>query len=89
MAPGKSEYFSDAFFKPFGASGEADRAARKEVGLGNHASALVGVGLVRVRHVNRVKGLLFSQGISGYEPLRRDRRERRRIIAGLSFTAAA
>ena len=30
----------------------------------------------RVRHVNRVKGLLFSQGISGYEQLRRDRRER-------------
>jgi transposase len=29
----------------------------------------------RVRHVNRVKGLLFGQGISGYEPLRRDRRE--------------
>ena len=24
MAPGKSEYFSDAFFKPSGASGEAD-----------------------------------------------------------------
>jgi transposase len=30
----------------------------------------------RVRHVNRVKGLLFSQGITGYQPLRRDRRER-------------
>jgi transposase len=30
----------------------------------------------RVRHVNRVKGLLFSQGITGYEPLRRDRRRR-------------
>ena len=30
----------------------------------------------RVQHVNRVKGLLFSQWISGYEPLRRDRRER-------------
>ena len=30
----------------------------------------------RVRHVNRIKGLLFSQGISGYEPLRRDRRKR-------------
>jgi transposase len=29
----------------------------------------------RVRHVNRVKGLLFGQGISGYEPLRRNRRE--------------
>jgi transposase len=28
----------------------------------------------RVRHVNRIKGLLFSQGISGYEPMRRDRR---------------
>ena len=28
----------------------------------------------RVRHVNRVKGLLFSQGISGYQPLRHDRR---------------
>src|SRR5271165_1625288 len=30
----------------------------------------------RVKHVNRVKGLLFSQGASGYEPLRRDRRQR-------------
>jgi transposase len=28
----------------------------------------------RVRHVNRIKGLLFSQGIGDYEPLRRDRR---------------
>ena len=30
----------------------------------------------RVRHVNRIKGLLFAQGISDYEPLRRDRRPR-------------
>jgi transposase len=30
----------------------------------------------RIRHVNRIKGLLFSQGISNYEPLRRDRRQR-------------
>jgi transposase len=30
----------------------------------------------RVEHVNRIKGLLFSQGVSGYEPLRRDRRQR-------------
>jgi len=30
----------------------------------------------RVLHVNRIKGLLFCQGIFGYEPLRRDRRER-------------
>src|SRR6202142_310049 len=30
----------------------------------------------RVQHVNRIKGLLFSQGASGYEPLRRNRRAR-------------
>jgi transposase len=30
----------------------------------------------QVTHVNRLKGLLFSQGISGYEPLRRNRRAR-------------
>jgi transposase len=30
----------------------------------------------RVLHVNRIKGLLFSQGVSDYEPLRRDRRQR-------------
>src|SRR6202789_3808749 len=28
----------------------------------------------RIRHVNRIKGLLFSQGIGDDEPLRRDRR---------------
>ena len=28
----------------------------------------------RVCHVNRIKGLLFAQGITGYQPLRRDRR---------------
>jgi len=30
----------------------------------------------RVRHVNRIKGLLFAQGVFGYEPLRNGRRER-------------
>jgi transposase len=30
----------------------------------------------RIRHVNRIKGLLFAQGISDYKPLRRDRRVR-------------
>ena len=30
----------------------------------------------RVKHVNRIKGLLFCQGTTGYEPLRRDRRKR-------------
>ncbi len=30
----------------------------------------------RIAHVNRIKGLLFAQGISGYAPLRRDRRAR-------------
>src|SRR5437667_10929702 len=30
----------------------------------------------RITHVNRIKGLLFAQGISDYGPLRRDRRAR-------------
>lgn len=30
----------------------------------------------RTCHVNRIKGLLFTQGITGYEPMRRDRRDR-------------
>src|SRR3712207_4659727 len=30
----------------------------------------------RVAHVNRIKGLLFAQGASDYEPLHRDRRQR-------------
>src|SRR5437667_9875101 len=30
----------------------------------------------RITHVNRIKGLLFAQGISGYAPMRRDRRAR-------------
>jgi transposase len=30
----------------------------------------------RVQHVNRIKGMLFCQGVSGYKPLRRDRRRR-------------
>jgi transposase len=30
----------------------------------------------RIEHVNRIKGLLASQGIFGYEPMRRDFRER-------------
>ena len=30
----------------------------------------------RVRHVNRIKGLLFAQGIADYEPVSRNRRKR-------------
>jgi transposase len=30
----------------------------------------------RVRHINRIKGLLFAQGVSGYEPAKRNRRAR-------------
>jgi transposase len=30
----------------------------------------------RTSHVNRIKGLLFSQGIADYEPINRDRRKR-------------
>jgi transposase len=34
----------------------------------------------RVTHVNRIKGLLFAQGISDYAPLRRDRRARLKTL---------
>jgi transposase len=34
----------------------------------------------RVAHVNRIKGLLFAQGIGGYAPLRRDRRARLEML---------
>lgn len=30
----------------------------------------------RIRHVNRIKGLLSTQGVFGFEPLRQDRRKR-------------
>jgi len=30
----------------------------------------------RTRHTNRIKGLLFGQGVNGYRPLRQDRRQR-------------
>src|SRR3712207_2231244 len=30
----------------------------------------------RIQHINRIKGLLFAQGITGYEPGHRDRRTR-------------
>ncbi len=30
----------------------------------------------RIQHVNRIKGLLFSQGVSDYQPLHRNRRQR-------------
>jgi transposase len=36
----------------------------------------------RIRHVNRIKGLLFSQGVRDYEPLRRDRRQRLAALRG-------
>ena len=41
----------------------------------------------RVRHVNRVKGLLAGQGILDYEPLRRDRREQLDALANGGWTS--
>ena len=35
----------------------------------------------RIQHVNRIKGLLFAQGIGDYEPLHRDRRSRLDALA--------
>src|SRR4051794_280447 len=55
-----------------GASRSSDRSPSREIATCRERKVLIGE---RVQHVNRVKGLLFSQGISGYEPLRRDRRE--------------
>jgi transposase len=34
----------------------------------------------RVRHVNRIKGLLFAQGVGDYEPMRRNRRTRLEVL---------
>ena len=34
----------------------------------------------RIQHSNRIKGLLFSQGITGYDPTKRDRRERLALV---------
>lgn len=48
-------------------------AAEDERRLSREHAVLVGE---RVGHVNRIKGLLYGQGVSGYEPLRRDRRQR-------------
>ena len=37
----------------------------------------------RIRHINRVKGLLFAQGIGDYEPLRTNRRARlEKLVTG-------
>ena len=47
--------------------------AEDERRIGREREALIGE---RVRHVNRIKGLLASQGVRDYEPLRRDRRKR-------------
>jgi transposase len=41
--------------------------------LGRERKTLI---VERSKHVNRIKGLLFSQGVSGYEPMRRHRRAR-------------
>jgi transposase len=34
----------------------------------------------RISHVNRIKGLLFGQGASDYEPMRRDRRKQLEVL---------
>ena len=43
----------------------------------------------RVRHVNRIKGLLFSQGVGDYEPLARDRRQLRNPMIVSSHSTAS
>lgn len=41
--------------------------------IGRERKALM---VERIAHVNRVKGLLFSQGVRDYEPLHKNRRQR-------------
>lgn len=47
------------------------RQEEDERRIGRERKVLIGE---RIAHVNRIKGLLFSQGISAYEPIRKDRR---------------
>jgi hypothetical protein len=49
----KSEQFGGELLEPGGPEREANRAAGKQVGLGDHAGTLIGIGLVGC-HVNRL-----------------------------------
>ena len=49
------------------------QALRKKIAAGSAVSTRFFAECVK--HVNRIKGLLFGQGISGYEPLRKNRRK--------------
>ena len=60
MAPGKRQQFSGEFLKPSGAPGKTNRAPGKQVGLRNHASPLVGVGLVG-RDIDRLLAQALDQ----------------------------
>ena len=55
-----------------GAKGNADQQSTHRT-QSRERKTLVGE---RVEHVNRIKGLLFAQGVSDYEPLKRNRRAR-------------
>lgn len=50
-----------------------DTGRRGSSGLCRELKTLIGE---RIRHVNRLKGLFFAQGIGGYEPRNKERRER-------------
>ena len=46
VATGKGEQLSNEFFQPSGAPGKTDGSSGEQVGLGNQARTLVGVGLI-------------------------------------------
>ena len=46
VATGKGEQFGNEFFQPSGALGKSDGSSGEQVGLGNQARTLVGVGLI-------------------------------------------
>ena len=53
MATGKGDQLSDESFQPCGALGKSDGSSGEQVGLGNQARTLVGVGLIG-RDVDRL-----------------------------------
>lgn len=73
LSPGGGERMSRHAVRGGNVAGLLDRFADLE------ARALTAE---RVAHVNRIRGLLFAQGISDYEPIRRDRLETLRTVDG-------
>ena len=73
VATGKGEQLGNEFFQPSGALGKSDGSSGEQVGLGNQARTLVGVGLIVVMLMDcsRIAVVLplgtFSMSVMGHE----------------------